>query len=79
MPLWHLNVKLKRNSGGVGQATCQLGKAYGLRVFGTASTDEGRNWAMKSGAQFVFNHSENGYIEKMLEEQPNGWLIHGLK
>ena len=25
-----LSVKLKRNSGGVGQATCQLGKAYGL-------------------------------------------------
>ena len=34
---------------------------------------------MKSGAQLVFNHSENGYIEKMLEEQPNGWLIYGLK
>jgi NADPH2:quinone reductase len=43
-------------SGGVGTAAVQLARARGLRVFGTAGSDEGRNLAREQGAQEVFDH-----------------------
>src|SRR5437667_6090344 len=43
-------------SGGVGTAAVQLARARGLRVFGTAGSDEGRNLAREQGAHEVFDH-----------------------
>src|SRR5436309_7189658 len=43
-------------SGGVGTAAVQLARARGLRVFGTASTEEGRKLAREQGAHEVFDH-----------------------
>ncbi|MEE6494735.1 hypothetical protein FKM82_001859 [Ascaphus truei] len=54
-------------SGGVGIAACQLARAHGLRVFGTAGTPEGLNLALANGAHKVFNHREKDYIDKIQE------------
>jgi NADPH2:quinone reductase len=43
-------------SGGVGTAAVQLARARGLRVFGTAGSDEGRTLAREQGAHEVFDH-----------------------
>jgi len=43
-------------SGGVGMAAVQLARARGLRVFGTAGSDEGRKLAGEQGAHEVFDH-----------------------
>src|SRR6058998_1055053 len=43
-------------SGGVGTAAVQLARARGLRVFGTAGTEEGRKLAREQGAHEVFDH-----------------------
>ncbi|KAE8609537.1 hypothetical protein XENTR_v10011836 [Xenopus tropicalis] len=54
-------------SGGVGIAACQIARAYGFRVFGTAGTPEGLNLVLKNGAHKVFNHREEDYIDKIQE------------
>ena len=54
-------------SGGVGIAAVQIASGLGLTVIGTASTPEGRQLAKESGAHFVFNHYEEGYLEKVKE------------
>ncbi|XP_028667039.1 quinone oxidoreductase [Erpetoichthys calabaricus] len=54
-------------SGGVGVAACQIARVLGMKVFGTAGTQEGMDLAVKNGAHKVFNHSENGYTEKIKE------------
>ncbi|XP_063795137.1 quinone oxidoreductase-like isoform X2 [Pseudophryne corroboree] len=54
-------------SGGVGIAACQLARAYGFKVFGTAGTDEGLNIVLQSGAHKAFNHRDKDYIEKIQE------------
>nr|BAB41213.1 zeta-crystallin [Dryophytes japonicus] len=54
-------------SGGVGIAACQLARAYGFKVFGTAGTPKGLNLVMQNGAHKVFNHREKDYIEKIQE------------
>jgi NADPH:quinone reductase len=43
-------------SGGVGTAAVQMARARGLRVFGTAGSDEGLKLAREQGAQEVFDH-----------------------
>jgi NADPH2:quinone reductase len=43
-------------SGGVGTAAVQLARARGLRVFGTAGSDEGCKLARQQGAHEVFDH-----------------------
>jgi NADPH:quinone reductase len=43
-------------SGGVGTAAVQLARARGLRVFGTAGSDEGLKLAREQGAHEVFDH-----------------------
>jgi NADPH2:quinone reductase len=43
-------------SGGVGLAAVQLARADGLRVFGTAGSDEGLKLAREQGAHEVFDH-----------------------
>ncbi|XP_006888665.1 PREDICTED: quinone oxidoreductase isoform X1 [Elephantulus edwardii] len=52
-------------SGGVGLATCQIARAYGLKVLGTAGTEEGKNIVLQNGAHEVFNHRDVNYIDKI--------------
>ncbi|XP_039999342.1 quinone oxidoreductase [Xiphias gladius] len=54
-------------SGGVGVAACQLSRALGLRVLGTAGTPEGRKLVLNNGAHLAFNHREEGYTDKIME------------
>ncbi|XP_061489418.1 quinone oxidoreductase [Rhineura floridana] len=54
-------------SGGVGIATCQIARAYGLKVFGTAGTEEGMNLVLKNGAHKVFNHRKEDYLAQIKE------------
>lgn len=59
-------------SGGVGTAAVQLGKALGLHVTGTAGTEEGHKLVEEQGADFVYNHHEDGYLDKAVEEATGG-------
>ncbi|KAG5285947.1 hypothetical protein AALO_G00009300 [Alosa alosa] len=58
-------------SGGVGIAACQLARAFGLKVLGTAGTVEGMELVLKNGAHQAFNHRENDYVSK-IKEATNG-------
>ncbi|XP_040263847.1 zeta-crystallin-like [Bufo bufo] len=51
----------------VGIAACQIARACGFKVLGTASTPEGLNLVLQNGAHKVFNHREKDYIEKIKE------------
>jgi len=53
-------------SGGVGTATVQLARARGLRVFGTAGSDEGRKLAREQGAHGVFDHRARDHFEQIM-------------
>lgn len=52
----------------VGVAACQIARAFGMKVLGTAGTCDGLSLALKNGAHQVFNHKEKGYIEKIKVE-----------
>jgi len=52
-------------SGGVGTAAVQLARAHGLRVFGTAGSDEGRKLAREQGAHEVFDHRAPDHFEQI--------------
>ncbi|XP_076837814.1 quinone oxidoreductase isoform X2 [Brachyhypopomus gauderio] len=52
-------------SGGVGIAACQLARAFGLKVLGTAGTPEGMKLVLSYGAHAVFNHRENDYLDRI--------------
>ncbi|XP_067109346.1 quinone oxidoreductase [Osmerus mordax] len=54
-------------SGGVGVAACQLARARGLRVLGTAGTAEGLELVLNNQAHLAFNHREPGYTSKIME------------
>lgn len=54
-------------SGGVGVAACQLSRALGLKVLGTAGTSEGMKLVLSNGAHQAFNHREEGYTQKIME------------
>ncbi|XP_047446320.1 quinone oxidoreductase [Mugil cephalus] len=54
-------------SGGVGVAACQLSRALGLRVLGTAGTPDGMKLVLNNGAHLAFNHREAGYTDKIME------------
>lgn len=45
-------------SGGVGLAAVQWAKSAGLRVIGTASSDEGKALVVENGADAVFDHTD---------------------
>uniref|UniRef100_A0A914C365 Enoyl reductase (ER) domain-containing protein n=1 Tax=Acrobeloides nanus TaxID=290746 RepID=A0A914C365_9BILA len=62
-------------SGGVGIAACQIAKALGLQVVGTAGTENGIKLVEENGAEFVFNHREKDYVSKIQEKFPNGFDI----
>mmetsp|Transcript_11385 Transcript_11385/g.25071 ORF Transcript_11385/g.25071 Transcript_11385/m.25071 type:complete len:372 (+) Transcript_11385:27-1142(+) len=54
-------------SGAVGLAAVQLGKASGLLVIGTASGERGMQAIRDAGADYVLNHREEGYLNKLDE------------
>jgi NADPH:quinone reductase len=54
-------------SGGVGTAAVQLARARGLRVFGTAGTDEGLKLVREQGAHEVFDHHAPGHFEQIMK------------
>ncbi len=53
-------------SGGVGIAGVQIARAMGLRVFGTAGTDNGLELVRREGAHQAFNHTKAGYLEEIM-------------
>lgn len=54
-------------SGGVGIAAIQWAKNAGLTVIGTASSDDGKKLVKEQGADFVFDHSEENYLNEINE------------
>jgi len=54
-------------SGGVGTAAVQLARARGLRVFGTAGSDEGLKLAREQGAHEVFDHRAPDHFERIMK------------
>ncbi|HRH44138.1 MAG TPA: NADPH:quinone reductase [Pyrinomonadaceae bacterium] len=54
-------------SGGVGIAAVQWAKNQGLTVIGTASSEAGKELIKKQGADFVFDHSTENYLQDILE------------
>lgn len=52
-------------SGGVGLATCQVARAHGLKVLGTAGSEEGKKLVLQNGAHEVFDHKEVNYLDKI--------------
>jgi NADPH2:quinone reductase len=54
-------------SGGVGIAAVQLARALGLTVFGTASSQKGRDLVQREGAHQVFDHSKPGYLDEIMK------------
>ncbi|XP_037314393.2 quinone oxidoreductase isoform X2 [Pungitius pungitius] len=61
-------------SGGVGVAACQLSRALGLKVLGTAGTPEGLKLVLSNGAHMAFNHREEGYTDQILEATQGGGI-----
>ncbi len=53
-------------SGGVGIAAVQLARARGLRVFGTAGSDNGLKLAREQGAHEVFDHRGPDHFEQVM-------------
>ncbi len=54
-------------SGGVGIAAIQWAKNAGLKIIGTASSEEGKNLVKEQGADFVFDHSKENYFDEIKE------------
>ena len=54
-------------SGGVGTAAVQLARARGLRVFGTAGSDEGLKLVREQGAHEVFDHRVPDHFEQIMK------------
>lgn len=54
-------------SGGVGIASIQWAKNAGLTVFGTASSEEGKQLVLDQGADHVFDHSKENYLADILD------------
>lgn len=55
-------------SGGVGVAAIQFARAYGMKVFGTAGTMDGLKIVEKAGANAVFNHRKEDYLDEIKRE-----------
>jgi NADPH:quinone reductase len=54
-------------SGGVGTAAVQLARARGLRVLGTAGSDEGIKLAREQGAHEMFDHRAPDHFEQIMK------------
>ncbi|GIU82205.1 MAG: NADPH:quinone reductase [Acidobacteria bacterium] len=59
-------------SGGVGIAAIQWGKKAGLKILGTAGSEEGKKLVAEQGADFVFDHSKENYLQEILEVADEG-------
>lgn len=73
----------------VGVAACQLSRALGLKVLGTAGTPEGMKLVLNNGAHRAFNHREEGYTDKIMvhidtcthttcRSMKRQWTVHEL-
>ncbi|MGI8556307.1 MAG: NADPH:quinone reductase [Pyrinomonadaceae bacterium] len=67
----HETVLIHGASGGVGIAAVQWAKHAGLKIIGTASSDEGKKLVKEQGADFVFDHSKENYLSE-IKEATNG-------
>lgn len=47
----------------VGVAAIQYGKSLGLRLIGTAGTEEGMKLVKSVGADLAFNHNDKDYLQ----------------
>ena len=54
-------------SGGVGTAAVQLARAHGLRVLGTAGSDDGIKHVRQQGAHEAFDHRAPDHFEKIMK------------
>src|SRR5258708_5436157 len=54
-------------SGGVGTAAVQLARAHGLRVFGTAGSDEGFKLVREQGAHEMFDHRTPDHFDQIMK------------
>jgi NADPH:quinone reductase len=54
-------------SGGVGSAAVQMLHAMGATIFGTASTDAGRDLIKREGAAQAFDHTKPGYTDELMK------------
>lgn len=54
-------------SGGVGVAAVQLARSAHLKIIGTGGSEAGRNLVMEAGADYVFDHTAENYLDKILE------------
>jgi NADPH2:quinone reductase len=54
-------------SGGVGLAAVELAATSGVTVIGTASKPQGRERVRAAGADHVLNHTEAGYLKKVMD------------
>ncbi len=52
-------------SGAVGIAAVQWAKNAGLKIIGTASSEDGRNLVKEQGADFVFDHASENYLSEI--------------
>src|SRR5688572_8471017 len=52
-------------SGGVGSAAVQIARAHGMRVIGTAGSDEGVRLVREQGAHHVLNHRDADYLQQI--------------
>jgi len=59
-------------SGAVGIAALQLAKTHGMKVIGTAGTQQGMDLVKSLGADLVYNHKDNDYMEKIKQQCPEG-------
>lgn len=63
----------------VGVAVCQLSRALGLRVLGTAGTPEGMKLVLNNGAHQAFNHREDDYTLKILVHPNSGTVLSQIQ
>ncbi|PAV72805.1 hypothetical protein WR25_07194 [Diploscapter pachys] len=60
-------------SRGVGLAACQLADWKGLHVTATAGTEQGMQLVKENGANAVYNHREQGYLDKLKKDFKEGF------
>jgi len=53
-------------SGSVGLAAVQLGRAAGMKVFGTAGSDAGSRLVLRQEPMAIFDHRQDGYADQIL-------------
>jgi NADPH:quinone reductase len=54
-------------SGGVGTATVQFARAWGMNIIGTAGTDKGLQLVREQGAHHALNHHDSSYLKGLMD------------